>query len=655
VNHHQNSVKHVSKLHLAVRGFPQVLYQGVEIRFRTQKALALFIYLAVEQLRQPDRSIAREQLTDLLWPGMPSPSALQNLRQTIYQIRKALPVVHHHDGSEVFWLMIDRKSVRIHPQAPFELDIQEFFSTSQTSVTNYHHPENFLKDFYIPEASGYEEWVAQLREELRRRLLRRLESLYQEANSAHREQAISYARQLVQVDPLSEKYILFLMKSYVAHGQRTEALRAYQQFVQCLQEELGTAPSNQIRTFHEQLRTHPSSATRSSSQPLRHFTSLPTPSHIGRWVAGLLVLSLFGLLAIHLITVPSNYKPSANEAEANDASLPEEIASVHPQAYAWYQKGREAYYHSHPDSLQKAMHCFQTAMTIDPDFTLARVRIAMTLCTQVSSWGDLKIDEVYHEIQMHLEAIGRDPDYRSTYHMIKGWFYFWILDKEQAVQQLRRAVQINPDEEFGYSGLCLMLTLQGKYEEAKLMGLLGLEKNPHLFWNHFVMGNAYYYEGAFEQAVPYLQKALQMNPRHPASHIILSRVFAAQGHHQKAIDHLLNLSDSDPYMRGQLGVIYLQSGQTAYGQTILQEMKEQYAQGKKQQCYYIAMLYNTLGDTENALYWLEKSVAEKENELNWLEVDHEFRNLHDHPHFQRIVRDLPKAFLQNLTKLNTKY
>ena len=652
MNHHQSSVKPVSKLQLALWGFPQVLYQGGEIRFRTQKALALFIYVAVEQLRQPGRSIAREQLTDLLWPGMPLPSALQNLRQTLYQIRKALPLLHHPDGSEADWFIIDRKSVRLHPQAPVELDIQDIFSETPTS---FHPPETFLKDFYIPEASAYEEWIAQVREELQTRLLERLETLYQQASIDHPALATDYARQLVQVDPLSEKYILFLMKSYVAQGQRTEALRAYQQFAQCLQKELGATPSNQIRTFNEQLRRSPSSAMGPSSQLLRPSTISSSLSRTGRWVAVLAVLSLFGLLATQFIRIPREDEPAAYEIEANSSSLSEEVASVHPQAYAWYQRGREAYYHSHPDSLQKAMHCFQTAMTIDPDFTLARVRIAMTLCTQASSWGDLSIDEVYHEIQMHLEAIGRDPDYRSTYHMIKGWFYFWILDKEQAVQQLRRAVQINPDEEFGYSGLCLMLTLQGKYEEARLMGSLGLEKNPHLFWNHFVTGNAFYYEGDYDRAEPYLKKAIQMNPKHTASHTILSRVYAAQGHYQKAIDHLLNVSNGDSYMRGQLGAIYLQSGQPVAGQTILQEMKQQHAQGKKQQSYYIAMLYNLMGETETALYWLERSVTEKENELNWLEVDHEFRNLHNHLHFQRIVRDLPESFLQNLTKLSSKY
>lgn len=640
----------MSKLYLVLCGYPVLLHQGEEVCFRTQKALALFVYLAVEQIRRPGRSIAREQLTDLLWPGMPLPSALQNLRQTLYQIRKALPIELYPDSSKANWLIMDRKSVQLQPQAPLELDVQEILSGSPATDPRPDWPEAFLKDFYIPDAAAYEEWIDQVRHELRTSLQERWENLFRQAITDHGKQAINYARHLVQLDSLSEKYNRYLMEAYVDQGQRTEALRTYQQFELRLRQELDTTPSDQIVTFKEQIRKSRSAPVQAILQPNGHEISPSFPLYTGLRVAGLAVLSLFILLVIQFASAPPDYShtPPTYEAEVNGSSLPEAVASVHPRAYAWYEQGREAYYHPHPDSLQRALKCFQTALTIDPDFTLARVRLAMAYCTQASSWGNRSIDEVYHEIQMHLEAIGRDPGYRSAYHMIRGWAYFWIARKEQAVQQLRQAVQINPDEEFGYSGLCLMLTLQGKYEEARRMGLLGLERNPHLFWNHFVMGNTYYYAGAFEQAEPYLRKAIQMNPKHSASHIMLSRVYAAQGNYQKAIEHLSGVSGSDSYTRGQLGVTYLQKGQKAEGLAILEEMKQQYAEGKQQQCYYIAMLYNMLGKTETVLCWLERSVAEKENELNWLEVDHEFRNLHDHPHFQRIVQGLPQAFAQNL-------
>ena len=58
-------------------------------RFRTSKVQALLIYLAVEA----DGVHRREALMELLWPGLPLKSAQVNLRQMLYQLRRAIPEV----------------------------------------------------------------------------------------------------------------------------------------------------------------------------------------------------------------------------------------------------------------------------------------------------------------------------------------------------------------------------------------------------------------------------------------------------------------------------------------------------------------------------------------------------------------------------------
>ena len=66
--------------------------------FRTSKVQALLIYLAVEALSEPTVTHRREALMELLWPGLPLKSAQDNLRQTLYQLRKAIPQQATGDG-----------------------------------------------------------------------------------------------------------------------------------------------------------------------------------------------------------------------------------------------------------------------------------------------------------------------------------------------------------------------------------------------------------------------------------------------------------------------------------------------------------------------------------------------------------------------------
>ena len=88
--------------------------------FRTNKVQALLIYLATEQAPQ-----SREWLMELLWPGLPARSARVNLRQILYQMRKAIPEVSapasgvKKAGSEdaVPLLMANRQEIQINPEA----------------------------------------------------------------------------------------------------------------------------------------------------------------------------------------------------------------------------------------------------------------------------------------------------------------------------------------------------------------------------------------------------------------------------------------------------------------------------------------------------------------------------------------------------------
>lgn len=69
------------------RSIPASLGDEPLNQFRTNMAQALLIYLVTENAH----AHKREALMTLLWPGLPPKSARTNLRQVIYQVRKAIP------------------------------------------------------------------------------------------------------------------------------------------------------------------------------------------------------------------------------------------------------------------------------------------------------------------------------------------------------------------------------------------------------------------------------------------------------------------------------------------------------------------------------------------------------------------------------------
>ncbi|HUS17656.1 MAG TPA: SARP family transcriptional regulator, partial [Chloroflexia bacterium] len=65
-------------LRIAILGPPEVHHEDRLLAFRTRKALALLVYLAVEGGRH-----SRERITDLFWPDSPPSAGRAMLRHTL--------------------------------------------------------------------------------------------------------------------------------------------------------------------------------------------------------------------------------------------------------------------------------------------------------------------------------------------------------------------------------------------------------------------------------------------------------------------------------------------------------------------------------------------------------------------------------------------
>ena len=130
--------------------------------FRTKSVQALLVYLLCEAKRPfrqgSAQASSREQLMDLLWPGMPLKSAQANLRQTVYRLRQMLPEVKGKDGELVPFLITNRQTIQINPNANYFADVHEFVSLIETSPekTIAFYRDEFLADFFLPDSETFE-------------------------------------------------------------------------------------------------------------------------------------------------------------------------------------------------------------------------------------------------------------------------------------------------------------------------------------------------------------------------------------------------------------------------------------------------------------------------------------------------------------------
>jgi DNA-binding SARP family transcriptional activator/energy-coupling factor transporter ATP-binding protein EcfA2 len=268
----------MSAFTLTLFGRFQALLKGEPLAgFRTAKVQALLVYLATE----PTKPQRRETLMTLLWPRMPERSARQNLRQIIYNLRRAIPdLPQKSEGGEnsgeatVPLLVANRQIIQLNPLADVSSDVYRFESLIENTQTHDHldillchecrrnletavdlYTGDFLADFYLDDSNEFEEWAEIQRQRYRRQALDALETLTTIATrEASYAAAHAYAERQLIIDNLRESAYRQLMKILALNGRRAEALAVYERFSRLLAEELGMAPATRTTERYEQIR-----------------------------------------------------------------------------------------------------------------------------------------------------------------------------------------------------------------------------------------------------------------------------------------------------------------------------------------------------------------------------------------------------------------
>ncbi len=237
------------RLRLFLLGAPQIELDGALITLNRRKDLALLAYLAVTA-----ESHTRETLAALLWPDFDTSHAFANLRRSIYEINKIL-------GE---WLEAGPQTLAIRRGPELWLDIEAFQSliaesdnpdrlnSLQDAVALYRG--DFMTGFNLRDSTGFEEWQFFTAAEFRRDFSHVLEELTDEYLELRDiDQAIQIAQRWLKLDTLHEPAHRKLMQLHAMSGDRSAAIRQYQQSEKILDRELGVQPDDETKRLLEDI------------------------------------------------------------------------------------------------------------------------------------------------------------------------------------------------------------------------------------------------------------------------------------------------------------------------------------------------------------------------------------------------------------------
>ncbi len=262
--------------------------------------------------------------------------------------------------------------------------------------------------------------------------------------------------------------------------------------------------------------------------------------------------------------------------------------------------------------------------------------------------------EMNPAIEFFRQAIQRDERFAQAHagiahaQSLKGLWRVGMTqaDFNEAFAASRRALELEPRMPEAYVARAMLLSLQGRDNEAHQDYEEAIRLNPASFDAHYLYARQRFQGGDFERAVPLYEEAIRLRPDDYQALSLLEGALLKLGrveqHAQvarramRAIDRQLAIDPQD----GRA----LQLGTTNAARLGLRDRARDLAERALKarpdafsSHYNVACAYSIMGDIDDALEMLDRAVQHGRGNLEWIEHDPDFDNLRSDPRFAVIL------------------
>ncbi|MEZ4870049.1 MAG: tetratricopeptide repeat protein [Caldilineaceae bacterium] len=238
---------------------------GAPVELNARPAQSLLAYLLLNPVAH-----RRERLAGLLWPDSSEANARRNLRQALWQLRRAL-----EDQADTL-LLVDEITLAFNTDSDYWLDAATVARPLDDAVTADELIQ--IVSVYSGELlpGFYDEWVQLERERLQAHYERAFNLLLARLVAAQRwTDVLQWGERWIALGYTPEPAYRALMLAHAGLGDMASVADLYRRCVDALERDLGVEPSAQTHALYERLRA-------GEGVPLSQPTPAPTPAPADR-------------------------------------------------------------------------------------------------------------------------------------------------------------------------------------------------------------------------------------------------------------------------------------------------------------------------------------------------------------------------------------
>jgi TolB-like protein/Tfp pilus assembly protein PilF len=317
-----------------------------------------------------------------------------------------------------------------------------------------------------------------------------------------------------------------------------------------------------------------------------------------------------------------------------------EARPVDPEAYEAYLKGRYHWNRRSGEGLKKALQYFQQAVAKDPNYAAAYLGLAD--CLSVLGWtGFVAPDEGCGRAGgLIVQALEIDRGSGEAHASLGFATMLYDYDFTTAEKEFERSIELSPRYATAHQWFGLYLALMARFEEGYTELKRAVRLDPHSLMIRVTLGFVCWCWRRYDEAIEQFEKVLETDPNFLWAHCDIGFTYADHSMYERAIAagrKAVELSQGAPTFVALLGDEYAVAGHLVEARKTLGQLREL----SKQQyvtSYMVARIHAAMGETDEALRWLETAYQERAAWMVILKVDPRFDYMRSDPRFLDMMR-----------------
>ncbi|MDT7605407.1 MAG: eukaryotic-like serine/threonine-protein kinase, partial [Acidobacteriota bacterium] len=332
----------------------------------------------------------------------------------------------------------------------------------------------------------------------------------------------------------------------------------------------------------------------------------------------------------------------ATSTRALDPTTAKPHTSDDEEARQLYQAARYFATKRTAEGLRQAIERLERAVERDPKFALAHAELAD--CNALLNWYVEPPPEGAwaRAKQSALAAVAAD-DTLAVAHASLGFVKcHYDRDWAGAESELRRAVELDPENPVARRWHAFNLSAMGKHEEAISEIRRAQELSPRSPVIATGVANILFLARRFDEAAEQCRKALELDPGSIAAHVVMRWAYEKKGMREEALavyEQERAFAGDTPTTRAKRAHVLAACGRRDEAREILQDLLAR-RDDEWVTAYEIAIVHALLGDRDGAFRWLARAESEHAVGFAFVAVDPHLDALHNDPRFKELRRRL---------------